>query len=378
MINKTDNFEKIRIMHIAQAAGGVSRYLQMLLKYMDRNKYENILVCSHDYKYQDFKNIADAIESIEMQRNIGLKDFWSIFVVRKLIKKYNPHIVYAHSSKAGAIVRLANTGIRNRCIYNPHGWAFDMKLSQKTCRIYIFLEKVFSFLCDQIICISDAEKKSAIKKNICSPEKLHVIRNGIDIEEYENHPYESLNKTDLNIPENAFIIGTVGRLTRQKAPDTFIFAAEKIKEKIPNAYFIMVGNGEQKNKIEKYAETHGLKSSLLITGWINNPMKYVELFDVAMLLSRWEGFGLVLPEYMISKKPIVATNVDAIPEIIKNGINGLLVSVDNIEEICHAVIELYGNPDLRKKITECALNNVYSEYDIKRVSKEHEIIFNQL
>ena len=100
--------KKIRILHVAQAAGGVDRYIRMLLKYLDKEKFENILVCSQDFHAEDYRGLIGYFEQIEMTRAIGGNDLKAIKEVRTLIKKYNPDIVYAHSSKAGAIARVAD------------------------------------------------------------------------------------------------------------------------------------------------------------------------------------------------------------------------------------------------------------------------------
>ena len=176
----------IRILHVAQAAGGVDRYIRMLLKYLDKDKFENILVCSQDFKKEDYEGLVDAFEQIEMNRAIGVKDLKLIWKVRKLIKKYNPDIVYAHSSKAGAIARVADIALKNHCVYNPHGWAFNMRCSKKKKILYTAIEKIAAPFCDMIICISEAERQSALKKRICGEAKLQVIFNGVDIESYEN------------------------------------------------------------------------------------------------------------------------------------------------------------------------------------------------
>lgn len=154
----SNDTRKIRIMHVAQAAGGVDRYLRCLVKYLDSNQFENILICSQDFKPEDYKDIADEFETVEMQRSIGGNDLKAAKKIRKLIKKYNPDIVYAHSSKAGAIVRIANIGIKNKCIYNPHGWAFNMQGSKIKQATYTLIEKVMSPFANKIVCISDAEK----------------------------------------------------------------------------------------------------------------------------------------------------------------------------------------------------------------------------
>lgn len=110
--------KKIRILHVAQAAGGVDRYIRMLLKYLDKEKFENILVCSQDFHEEDYRELVNSFEQVEMTRAIGGNDLKAIREVRALIKKYNPDIVYAHSSKAGAIV-LALGNIKGEVVNRP-------------------------------------------------------------------------------------------------------------------------------------------------------------------------------------------------------------------------------------------------------------------
>lgn len=370
--------KKIKILHVAQAAGGVDRYIRMLLKYLDKEKFENILVCSQDFREKDYKNLVDFFEQVKMDRAIGSNDLKAIGEVRRLIKRYNPDIVYAHSSKAGAIARVADIGLKNHCLYNPHGWAFNMRCSAKKEAMYTAIEKIAAPFCDKIICISDAEKQSALDKKICREDKLQVIFNGVDIEAYENGIHGTVKRKDLNIPEDAFVVGMVGRISPQKAPDIFIKMAKHVKDKVSNAHFIIVGNGDQEAEIKKYAKDNNFLDSLHITGWVDNPMSYVELFDVACLLSRWEGFGLVLPEYMMARKPIVASRVDAIPNIICDGENGLLVEMDDVVGASTAVLKLYLNNNLKNKLIDEGLKTVYKKFDVQRMTRETEKLFEEV
>ena len=369
---------KIRVMHVAQAAGGVDRYLRCLVKYLNHDKFENILVCSQDFVSENYKGIVDKFETVIMQRSIGLHDFQAISSVRKLIKKYTPDIVYAHSSKAGAIVRIANVGIKKLCVYNPHGWSFNIIGSWKKQIAYSLMEKVMAPFADVIVCISDAEKNSALDKHICSEKKLHVIFNGIDIQEYETSSHGKKKRSDIGIPENALVVGMVGRLVPQKSPDIFIRMAKKVKKEIRDAHFIITGDGYMKETIEKYAEKYGFEKDVHITGWVDNPLDYIELFDIAVLLSRWEGFGLVIPEYMICQKTIVATMVDAIPNLLEDHVNGLLVPPENPQAAYEAILEIYNDAKLVDRIIEQGLEDVYKKYDARRVSKEHEILFEKI
>lgn len=250
-----------------------------------------------------------------------------------------------------------------------------MRCSNKKRAMYTAIEKLTAPFCDKIICISNAEKQSALEKGICREDKLQVIFNGVDIEEYEYGKHRNLKRSDLGIPEDAFVVGMVGRISPQKAPDVFVKMAKHIKDEVPNAQFIIVGNGNQEAEVRKYAENNGFVDSLHITGWVDDPMSYVELFDVACLLSRWEGFGLVLPEYMMAGKPIVASRVDAIPNIIQDGENGLLVNADDAIGASKAVLRIYQNDGMKDRFITREVKDVHNKFNARRVSEEHGILF---
>lgn len=370
--------KKVRVLHVAECAGGVDRFLKYLFKYMNHNRFENILVCSFAYKKSDYEDLADYVEQVDFKHEIGLTSLSSFWPVRRLIKKYNPDIVYAHSSIAGVIARVANIGIENHLVYNPHGWSFNMRCGIVRRQFYIIIEKVMSCFTDKIVCISDAEKNSALSKKICRENKLQVIYNGIDIDGCSISNGKTISKKTMQIPDDSFIVGTVGRLSNQKAPDIFMKAAALIKKEIPNAYFLMIGGGNKCEEVIELAENLGLQESYKIVEWVDNPMDYIRLFDVALLLSRWEGFGLVLPEYMLAGKPIIATNVDAIPCLIENGKNGILVPVDDEKEVSKMVVRLYSDSDMYDRLATQGVRDVIEKYDVKRLSKECEELFESL
>src|SRR5699024_7472284 len=174
---------RIKVLHVAEAAGGVERYLETLFKYNDNSKVENILVCSQNYDYKRLKKLTHKITILQMEHEVSpIKDITVERKLRDIIKKEKPDIVYAHSTKAGAFARIANLGINNKLIYNPHGWAFNMQQSSRKRQMYKWFENISSNFCDKIICISNSEKKSALREGICKASKLEVISNGIDIE----------------------------------------------------------------------------------------------------------------------------------------------------------------------------------------------------
>ena len=368
------------IMHIAEAPGGVERYLVTLLTKMKKyEEYDHILVCSNTFDIKKFKGLVKSIVVIDSMHNaISISDIISIFDVRKMIKRYRPHIIYCHSSKAGAIGRIANFGIKNKLIYNAHGWAFNIKgASKKKIMLYEFVERLLAPLATNIVCISEYEKKSALAHKICRPNKLVVINNGIDFDECNRIKPKS--REEMNISKNAFVVGTIGRLTLQKAPDTFVKMAKIVKKCIPESFFIIVGDdigdGKYREETEKQIRDAGLRDSFIITGWVDDPLDYVGIFDVATLLSRWEGFGLVLPEYMLSGKPIVATKADAIPYVIGNA--GILVDIDDYKKAADCIIRIRNEEKLYSQLVNRGKKRVI-EFDANNTARSHYSLLQSL
>lgn len=357
------------IMHIAQSAGGVERYIQSLISGMEKKQWKHILVVSENYDLKKANELSENVIVLPMEREINIKkDIKQIYTLRKIIKQYNPDIVYLHSSKAGALGRVAAIGLRKKVVYNAHGWSFNMQLGKAKKNMYACIEKFLSLFCNKIIAISEYEKKTAVSKKVANGEKIITIYNGIKMDLLPNYIPESRNNTHYKI-------GMVGRIDTQKAPDIFVNAAYEIKKVIPNAYFIIVGDGPKRDEIEKLIQSKGLKKCFDITGWVANPMSYIEQFDLAMLLSRWEGFGLAIAEYMYLKKPVIATNVDAIPELIKDGETGLIVEKDNVQDIVTAVKKIYNDDEFKGIIVDKAFNDVKRRFDSRRMAKEHEKLF---
>lgn len=366
----------MKITHILECAGGVERYLEMLAPRLQKENFEQTIICSHSVNLDKLKESADACYVTDMRQTFNpIAVVKIIKQVRKAIKTSNPDIVYCHSSFAGVFARLATIGTHCKIVYNPHGWAFNMRnTSSMKLRVFRMLEQLLAHFTDKIVCISEAEFESAIDNHISSEDKLELIPNGIDIEAVRSSM--GVSRSELGIAEDAFIVGMIGRLSAQKAPDVFIRAAEIIHKEIPNSSFIIVGDGEQREEIEIFARQHGLH--LVVTGWTDKPYSYLKDFDVVVLLSRWEGFGLAIVEYMAAEKNVVATRADAIPSLIEDGEDGFLVDIDNPEQAADKVLWLRNHPNEAEEMRQKALWRVKSKYDINRVVKQHINMFNEL
>ena len=240
--------------------------------------------------------------------------------------------------------------------------------------IYVFIERFLGRGTDKIICISAAEKDSATLRHIVPARKLELIPSGIDLKAIENTV--PARRTDIGLSAEDFVVGVIGRFVPQKSPDIFIEAALLIKKEIPHAVFVFLGDGDLKKQTEQFAVQHGIK--LISPGFVENPYAYLKTFDVAVALPRWEGFGLAIAEYMAAEKAIVATRVDAIPTLIDDGVEGLLVDVDSPEDVKDKVVYIYHHQEKASEMRKNALERVKREFDINRVAAQHKELFESL
>lgn len=374
------NNKKMKIVHIAQANGGVEVYLKMFFKYINKDKYDNYLILSEQYRKSKiyFEKLGVKVFIVDMKREISVgKDFESMIKIYKVLKGIKPDIVYTHSSKAGGLGRIPSKLVGAKNIYNPHGWAFDMNVSNKKRIIFKYVEKILGYFTNHVIAISEYEKEVAINEKIINKNKISVVENAIDLEKF-NTSYNSKELLDeLSWSEAYIVIGMIARISEQKSPHTFLDIAIKLLKKYPECRFLIVGDGDQREEIECRIKNNNLQDKFYITGWVENPYKYLDIFDVALLTSKWEGFGLVIPEYMAAGKPVVASNVGGISNIIEDGINGFIVDNLDVDKFVEIIEKIINNEIIKCNLINCGLETVKNKYDFKRNIVEHEIIFNK-
>ena len=373
---------KIKVLHITQATiGGTLEYLKLFFNHINKDEYEVYLACpSYGPMKKEIEDMGVKVYPLEMTREISLKDDLNSFMeMKKLIKRVNPDIVHLHSSKAGVLGKVASYLNKIPCIYNAHGWSFSMNVSDKKKKVYSLIEKYTSLFCDKIVNISEYEHNLAKQYNIASDKKMITIHNGIDIEKYDKSNYSRKDTLkELGIPQECFIVGMVARISEQKDPIKFIEIAKEVCRVIENAYFVLVGDGELRNQVDKLITKYNLKGRVKITGWVNDVNKYISVFDIGILTSRWEGFGLVLTEYMAAKKPIVASYTGGIPELIEDNYNGILVDINDTSKFVKSIIELKDNDTLKNKYVENSSYILDNKFNIKNVVEKHNKLYRKL
>lgn len=309
---------RISVVHALEATvGGTRRHLIDLIRFADLKRFNVSVVCStlrdrrflEDIKWMYSNGIQAHI--VQMRRRISpVADFISLCKLCAILWQIRPHIVHAHSSKAGAIARLAARIVGVPIIiYTPHAFSFLMS-GGLTSRAFIKIERAFGGLTDALIAVSESEMKVALSERIVPPQKVFLIENGIDFELVRYSEAERLRwRSRWGIPPSAPVIGCVGDFRTQKGQRYLIEAMPKVLSKVSDAYLVLVGRGELEHKLKALPERFGILGRVVFEREAHDDFSIYSAFDVYVLPSLYEGLPYTPLEALACGLPVVLSDV---------------------------------------------------------------------
>jgi len=352
-----DKLQRLRVLLVIEAAGGgTGRHVIDLARGLSKRNHNVCLAYSADRAEPGFCKTIEALDNVElfqlpMSRSVGLHDRRSVRELRKLIEECGPFdILHGHSSKAGALLRLAHRGLPGQCIYTPHAMVtLDPDLGFVKRLLYTTAERYLARLCDRIICVSDEEKTHATGYGI--PERLlTVVNNGISPDADAKESLERhWARNYLRLDDDVTVIGSVGRLSHQKAFDRLIRAFAMIALRQPKLILVLIGEGPKRKDAEKLASDLGVSGQVIFTG-AESGRALMPAFDIFALSSRYEGFPYVLLEAASCGLPIVMTAVGGATAMVEDGESGFVVKQNDLTELAARLATLAGDTRVREKM----------------------------
>lgn len=365
---------KINLLHLKTSAtiGGAEMMLQSWGKYLDKNKFQQIII------------FAESGPLISIMQDFGLRVYcfqeldslWGFCKIPALVEFINRNkidIIHAHGARVnlwGSIAALiANVPI----ISTEH----NIDLWRNWNHYYNWADKLAARINQVRIGVSPAVCEMLRNEGI-KPEKIKCIENGIDLEKFERTSNNSTIKAELHIENHVKVVGTVGRLVEQKGHKYFLAAAARVIKEFPEVKFLVVGDGPLKEILHQQAIELGIKGKVIFTGYRNDIPGLMAIMDLFVLPSLTEGLPLVILEAMAAKKAILATRVSGIPYIINDGVDGLLVTPQCVDELATNICYLLKNPDIAKNMASAANEKVYVKYDAKNMILQYENLYEQI
>lgn len=374
--------EKIKIVHLITRLdkGGSSENVLLTVTHFAQKGYD----CSLIYG----KTTNPPVELIKKAETIGVKlicidslvrsispfcDFCAFFALWRILRLLRPDIVHTHSSKAGILGRWAawvcslefiihNSEFRIKIVHTPHGHVFYGYYGKTVSAFFVLIEKITAIITDKIIALTEGEKKESLAYGVGKTEQWEVIHSGVDlsVSPLVRLSVGSLNSTNQLIHQltNKLIIGSVGRLDPVKGYKYFVEAIPLIlthpltRSSAHSLFFLIVGDGSERKNLEFIIHNSKLKDKVIFTGWRNDVEELINLMGIYVQPSINEGMGMTLLRAQALSKPIVATNVQGIPSVIKDSITGILVPPKNSQALAEAIIKLAKSKEQRVKMGE--------------------------
>lgn len=267
-----------------------------------------------------------------------LQDLKTVFALRKILKKWRPDLLHAHTSKAGVMVKLQRVFSRLPIVYTPHNWSFNHNNATGSHRLNYAVESLTNRFADKIVCVSQAELD--LVEDAWFRDRVTVIPNGIEI-----RPLLRMSREK--------IILWVGRFEEPKLPELAISAFLGLPEKIRSGWrLVLLGEGSKKAELQRcYAEN----SNVIFLGYVprSEVLDWMARSSGLVLVSRWESFGLAALEAMNLGLPVLASEVGGLCEILRDGETGFLVRND-LDSVAQGMLQLLQDPARRQRIGEQA------------------------
>ena len=281
------------------------------------------------------------------------KDMFKICrTVKKIVEKEQITVIHSHHRMAAFYTEIL-FGSSIIKIANAHNTFFDKKLLTR-----------FAYRNTKVIAVGEMVKKNLVGFYKISSEQITVIHNAIKPFDGKISPIPLLTE----YRENGYkIIGNVGRLSEQKGMEYFINAVPGVIEKFPKTKFVIVGDGEDKDKLVNMVKQMNLDEYITFLGYRSDIQNVMSQMDFIVLSSLWEGLPLTPIEAFSVGKTVVATAVDGTPEIVQNGINGILIKPKDIKEIVNNICYLLNNIDVLDKFHVSAKERYNAEFSFEKL-----------
>lgn len=324
--------------------GGMERVIMELCRYVDRDRYRLSICCISRRGPLADQMEAEGIQVIYCSNQTRLAKYARGLELAKIFREQNVQLLHTHHTPAFIDSTVGACLARVPGLINTdHCKQYPVE------RRWMQLERGASFLAEAIVAVSNHTKEDLIRYERIRPDKIHVIYNGIDVKLTRDGGSNAV-RNELGIAAEDLVIGTAGRLEDQKGIDLFIAATPYILQRHPRARFVIVGGGSLEQSLRLQAEALGVTHRTVFTGSRVDAVDIIQVFDCFVSSSKFEGMPMVLLEAMALGKPIVATAVGGVPEVVIDGSNGRLLRARDPQLLAQAVLDAVADQETLKEL----------------------------
>jgi len=371
---------KIRVLYVVEntSFGGGERGFGQLSTAINRNRFQPLIAAHPGGQLEDIaQNRGVKFFPLDMNRKFNLK---TLSAISKIINEYKIDIVHSMGARADFFTRIAARNILSAkviCTIAMFVEGFDVNALRKA--LYKFADRYSSRFVSHYIAVSKALKQRLIQERKIAEEKIAVIYNGVELDRYNPDRFNSNGfRKSLVIDDDCKIVGSIGRLVYQKGFRYLIEAAKILHQKEDKLKIVIVGDGPEKKKLKRMAQTAGILDKCVFAGQRFDIPQILSEFDIFALPSVLEGFPRVVIEAMAMGKPIVATDIDGVREELTHNRTGIIVPPRNPVALAEGIACLINDRRLADQFGSEARKDAGLRFDLKQTVSNVEKLYESI
>ena len=388
-----DSFEPVRVLRLVARLnmGGPALHVAYLTKGLAERGYRTTLAAGSLARGESSMSfIAEELgvgvyPIPQLHREISpLHDTQSVLRIVRLIRRLRPHILHTHTAKAGAIGRFAALAAGDArppiIVHTFHGHVLRGYFDPLRTAAFREIERQLASRSTRLVAVSPEVRDDLVEIGVAPPEKFSVIRLGIALDSRITGTGDSREelRSLFGIPPDRFVLGWIGRMTQIKRVEDVLLAFRELRARGIDATLCLVGDGPDRESIERRAHELGIARHILSVGYQRDVSPYYAFLDALLLPSANEGTPVVAIEALAARKPVVATRVGGVPDVVVDGTDGFLVAVGDVTGMVDALERLARDPELRARMGEAGCARVVPRYRVERLVDDVDALYREL
>jgi glycosyltransferase involved in cell wall biosynthesis len=375
--------QNLRIAHVITRLmnGGADENTVISCNQAVRSGHGVILVHGAETRPEILSAVDARVEIVELRSLVQpiapLSDMKALRDLVRMFRRHRPHVVHTHTSKAGILGRLAGRAASVPVLVHGVHIVPFANVGRLERYAYLTAEKAVQGMTHAFIDVSPALRDLCVKAGVGAPERHHVVPSGFELSLFrtatEPEDWRDLLRLELHEPRPAVVLMVAVFEARKR----HLECLEKLPEivaRFPDVRFVFAGDGRLRKDIETRIRALGIERNVILTGFHPHPEQLIALADICLLASAREGLPRVVMQYLAGGRPVIATDLPSIGEVLRDDVNGLIVRSD-LDGLADAVITLLADDARRARLARGAATTELSNWDAAQMGERLEAVY---
>jgi glycosyltransferase involved in cell wall biosynthesis len=384
------NGRPIRVVRVIARlnVGGPALHVTYLARGLAERGYETTLVAGDVSRGEESMAFVAEQAGVEVVRLPGLsralspvRDAVAAWRLARIIRHARPDVVHTHTAKAGAVGRVGAllSGRRPVIVHTFHGHVLRGYFGQGGTLLFRAIETALARISDRLVAVSPEVRDELIRLRVGPERKFSIIRLGIELEprvRFDGDPAEVRRRH--GIAAEKFVVGWFGRMTAVKRTDDLLTALTGLRERGIDALLVLVGDGDDRPVLEQRAHDLGIAKSCVFLGYQEDVAPWFAVCDAVLLTSANEGTPVTIIEALAAGRPVVATKVGGVPDVVDEGETGFLVRMADTHAMAERLEILARDPARRAEMGRLGRERVLARYGVQRLVEDVDALYREL